>query len=112
MRHPTSVQCGNPAGDPLYPVARILRSRTITAPTLARRQVERSATCRVIVMKYWSQLGRFITVFFGIPAPRPLSPRKPADVQPHDRPPVYGVSHYRSDPSAVGLAAQTRTALG
>src|SRR5271155_5868403 len=30
----------------------------MTAPTLARRQVERSATSRVIVMKYWSQLGR------------------------------------------------------
>src|SRR4029450_1990343 len=33
-------------------------SRTITAPTLARRQVERSATSRVMVMKYWSQGGR------------------------------------------------------
>src|SRR5437870_2314773 len=33
-------------------------SRTITAPTLARRQVERSATWRVMVMKYSSQLGR------------------------------------------------------
>src|SRR5262249_3464962 len=33
-------------------------SRTITAPTLARRQVERSATSRVMVMKYWSQVGR------------------------------------------------------
>src|SRR3989442_1824800 len=33
-------------------------SRTITAPTLARVQVERSATCRVMVMKYWCQLGR------------------------------------------------------
>src|SRR5580700_8941636 len=30
----------------------------MTAPTWARRQVERSATSRVIVMKYWSQLGR------------------------------------------------------
>src|SRR5258708_5545856 len=37
----------------------MLRSRTMTAPTLARRQVERSATSRVIVMKYWSQLGRW-----------------------------------------------------
>jgi hypothetical protein len=36
--------------------------RTITAPTFARRQVDRSATCRVIVMKYWSQLGRSIRV--------------------------------------------------
>src|SRR5438552_275325 len=33
-------------------------SRTMTAPTLARVQVERSATCRVMVMKYWCQLGR------------------------------------------------------
>src|SRR5258706_14402310 len=35
-------------------------SRTITAPTLARVHVDRSATCRVIVMKYWSQLGRLL----------------------------------------------------
>jgi hypothetical protein len=27
-------------------------SRTITAPTLARVQVDRSATCKVMVMKY------------------------------------------------------------
>src|SRR5207244_9919446 len=57
-RQPTSVQCGRPAGAPLYPVARMFLSRTMTAPTLARVQVERSATCRVIVMKYWCQLGR------------------------------------------------------
>src|ERR1700693_504224 len=37
----------------------MLRSRTMTAPTFARKQVERSATSRVIVMKYWSQLGRW-----------------------------------------------------
>jgi hypothetical protein len=30
----------------------MLRSRTMTAPTFARKQVERSATSRVIVMKY------------------------------------------------------------
>src|SRR5947209_4177168 len=36
-------------------------SRTMTAPTLARVQVERSATWRVIVMKYWCQLGRSLT---------------------------------------------------
>src|SRR5262245_7498931 len=35
-------------------------SRTITAPTCARRQVERSATWRVIVMKYWSHVGRLL----------------------------------------------------
>src|SRR5213080_1008022 len=57
-RQPTSVQCGRPAGAPLYPVARMFLSRTMTAPTLARVQVERSATCRVMVMKYWCQLGR------------------------------------------------------
>src|SRR6185503_1909514 len=32
-------------------------SRTNTAPTLARLHVERSATWRVINMKYWSQVG-------------------------------------------------------
>src|ERR1043166_97168 len=58
MRQPTSVQCGMPAGAPLEPVARIFLSRTITAPTLARLQVERSATSRVIVRKYWCQLSR------------------------------------------------------
>src|SRR2546425_6676948 len=33
-------------------------SRTNTAPTLARLQVERSATWRVMSMKYWSHDGR------------------------------------------------------
>src|SRR5437899_4311885 len=33
-------------------------SRTMTAPTFARVQVERSATWRVMVRKYWCQLGR------------------------------------------------------
>src|SRR6266403_4328012 len=33
-------------------------SRTITAPTLARVQVDRSATWRVMVRRYWCQLGR------------------------------------------------------
>jgi hypothetical protein len=41
-----------PAGEPLYPVARIARSRTITAPTAARLQVERWAATRQICMKY------------------------------------------------------------
>src|SRR5512134_864245 len=35
-------------------------SRTMTAPTLARPQVDRSATCRVMVMKYWSHVGRLL----------------------------------------------------
>ena len=39
-----ALKWGIPAGAPLYPVAKMLRSRTMTAPTLARTQVERSAT--------------------------------------------------------------------
>lgn len=34
----------------------------MTAPTFARAQVERSATCRVMVMKYWSQLNRSLMI--------------------------------------------------
>lgn len=41
--------------DPLYPVARIERSRTTTAPTNLRSQVERVATSRAMFMKYSSQ---------------------------------------------------------
>src|SRR5262245_50639842 len=52
------MQWGIPAGAPLYPVARMFLSRTITAPTFARVHVERSATSRVMVRKYWCQLGR------------------------------------------------------
>jgi hypothetical protein len=51
-------QCGKPAGAPLYPVARIRRSRTRTAPTFRLRQVERSATSAAISVKYSSQLFR------------------------------------------------------
>src|SRR5215208_6962469 len=43
MRHPTSSQWGIPEGLPLYPVVRMRLSRTITAPTARRGQVERVA---------------------------------------------------------------------
>ena len=44
---PSSAQWGMPRIDPLYPVDRMVRSRTITAPTNLRGQVEREATtCR------------------------------------------------------------------
>src|ERR687894_503063 len=58
MRHPTSSQCGIPEGLPLYPVVRILLSRTTTAPTARRGQVERVATSWAIRMKYSSHEGR------------------------------------------------------
>src|SRR5690349_19965400 len=49
-------------------------SRTITAPTLARLQVERSATCRVIVRKYWSQLNRsLIDILSSLGSLQPLA---------------------------------------
>src|SRR5918911_3691989 len=58
MRHPTSSQCGIPEGLPLYPVVRILLSRTTTAPTARRGQVERVATSWAMRMKYSSHEGR------------------------------------------------------
>src|ERR687894_1471984 len=58
MRHPTSSQCGIPEGLPLYPVVRILLSRTTTAPTARRGQVERVATSWAMRIKYSSHEGR------------------------------------------------------
>src|ERR687886_2968043 len=58
MRHPTSSQWGMPEGLPLYPVVRIRLSRTITAPTARRGQVERVATSCAMRMKYSSHEGR------------------------------------------------------
>src|SRR5215217_1487899 len=58
MRQPTSSQWGIPEGLPLYPVVRIRLSRTITAPTARRGQVERVATSCAMRMKYSSQEGR------------------------------------------------------
>src|SRR5512142_1669349 len=55
---PTSLQCGRPRIDPLYPVERIVLSRTSTAPTCLRSQVARVATTRAMFMKYSSQLTR------------------------------------------------------
>src|SRR3954468_24479397 len=52
---PTSVQWGMPRIDPLYPVDRMVRSRTITEPTNFRGQVDREATTWAMFMKYWSQ---------------------------------------------------------
>src|SRR3990172_3171081 len=59
-RHPRSAQCSTPEGAPLYPVARIFLSFTITAPTCLRRQVARRFTRCAISMKYSFQDGRFI----------------------------------------------------
>src|SRR5512132_151238 len=55
---PTSLQCGSPRIDPLYPVERIVLSRTSTAPPCLRSQVARVATTRAMFMKYSSQLTR------------------------------------------------------
>jgi hypothetical protein len=55
---PTSEQWGIPRIDPLYPVDRIVRSRTITAPTNLRGQVDLLAVTAAMFMKYWSQETR------------------------------------------------------
>src|ERR1051325_11169927 len=55
---PTSVQCGIPRIEPLYPVDRIVRLRTMTAPTYLRWQVDRVATTCAMLMKYSSQDAR------------------------------------------------------
>lgn len=47
-----------PRIDPLYPVDRMVLSRTITAPTDLRGQVEREETTRAMFMKYSSQEAR------------------------------------------------------
>src|SRR5881296_4151181 len=60
---PTSSQWGMPRIDPLYPVDRIVLSRTITAPTCLRSQVERLATWRAMFMKYVCQSTRRSTGF-------------------------------------------------
>src|ERR687893_2964137 len=58
IRQPTSSQCGIPEGLPLYPVVSILLSRTTTAPTARRGQVERVASSWAIRIKYSSHEGR------------------------------------------------------
>src|SRR5918997_3837181 len=58
IRQPTSSQCGIPEGLPLYPVVSIRLSRTTTAPTASRGQVERVATSWAMRMKYSSHEGR------------------------------------------------------
>src|SRR5215469_18370399 len=55
-----------PMGAPLYPVARMRLSLTITAPTERREQVARVATARVIAMKYSSHEGRSCVCGSGI----------------------------------------------
>jgi len=55
---PTSEQWGMPRIEPLYPVDKIVLSRTITAPTNLRGQVDRLAVTAAMFMKYWSQETR------------------------------------------------------
>ena len=47
--------------EPLYPVDRIVRSRTMAAPTYLRGHVDREATTAAMFMKYWSQDTRGMT---------------------------------------------------
>src|SRR3989344_1161018 len=68
---PTSSQWANPRGAPLYPVDKITLFFAITAPTLARSQVERFETTFAISRKYSSQDGllldfRFLTIPLNI----------------------------------------------
>src|SRR4051812_43079170 len=49
-------------------------SRTMTAPTLARLQVERSATWRVMVRKYWCQLSRSLIEYLVSGSLQSLAP--------------------------------------
>src|SRR5258706_7844869 len=52
MTQPSSSQCGSPRIDPVYPVDSTARSRTMTAPTCFRGQVDRVAACCAMPMKY------------------------------------------------------------
>ena len=49
--HPTSIQCGCPGGEPLYPIETMRPSLTTTAPTCPLLRVLRRATMRAISMK-------------------------------------------------------------
>src|SRR5262245_44455730 len=55
----------------------MVRSRTMTAPTNLRGQVDREATTAAMFMKYWSQdtrsMGGSVTVF-GVAHATPLHP--------------------------------------
>src|SRR5262245_50812670 len=55
---PTSEQCGMPRIEPLYPVDKMVRLRTSTAPTYLRGQVDRVATTCAMLMKYSSHDAR------------------------------------------------------
>src|SRR3982751_5484965 len=55
---PTSEQCGIPRIEPLYPVDKMVRLRTSTAPTYLRGQVDRVATTCAMLMKYSSHEAR------------------------------------------------------
>src|SRR3989344_6874197 len=64
---PTSSQWANPRGAPLYPVDKIALFFAITAPTLARSQVERFETTLAISRKYSSQDGLLdFSIFFNL----------------------------------------------
>src|SRR4051812_38477345 len=66
---PTSEQWGIPRMEPLYPVDRMVRSRTITDPTYLRGQVDREATTAAMFMKYSSQDTRWSAMTLVLPKP-------------------------------------------
>src|SRR6266545_1295008 len=62
---PSSLQWGMPRIEPLYPVERMVLSRTITEPTNLRGQVERDETTCAMRMKYTSQGTRSMREFIA-----------------------------------------------
>jgi hypothetical protein len=56
--------------EPLYPVDRMVFSRTITAPTNLRGHVDRDATTLAMFMKYSSQEARSA---MGISTKKPIT---------------------------------------
>src|SRR3990172_2177797 len=65
IKQPTSVQCGRPAGEPLYPVVRILLFFVMMAPTSSLLQVPLFAIVNARLTKYSSQLGRLSAIVFS-----------------------------------------------
>src|SRR5918994_4348321 len=95
IRHPTSSQWGIPEGLPLYPVVRMRLSRTITAPTASRGQVERVATSCAMRMKYSSHEGRtFFRVSWASELSTDVSLKRSIE-------PISGIAEARDDKRAL-----------
>jgi hypothetical protein len=84
-------QPGAPEGDPLYPVPRMRRSLTTTAPTLLLSQSDRVATVRAMLRKYSSKVGRTGALHVLVCGNYPVVPDPPSlqpsvgEVRPVDR---------------------------